>query len=466
LIPFFCFGQIWVDTVFTIQSETGIEYGIATDFAGASQSLELDISYPVGDVPPECGRPLLVMIHGGAWFAGDKALGNAKRIREDFAKRGYTTASVNYRLGLFNTNLFINCNVPDWNCWNMTDSTEWYRANYRAMQDVNGAIRFLVNHADDYSIDPNNIFLVGESAGGFVAMATAFIDDESEVLSDQIASFEDAPAPNSLYESNCIQKYNLATDIASMDLSRTELGSYEGSLNQPVERPYKIQAVGNFYGGVFNNIFQSFTEHSPSLYMFHQPCDLIVPFNYSRLLAGYNNCLSDFPSFCGYIVNRPFGYGSRGIQTLIDSLTAQSLPTTDYLFDNSSNNYNCLQQASNPSFGCHAIDNYWLRTQTMASFFAEKIDSCTTTSTNELSQADLAFKVYPNPGHSLVTIELNQSHKRVELSMTNLLGDVLLQTSFADGTSYQINLEPYPCGLYLVNLKAGNQFHSSKLIIY
>jgi hypothetical protein len=87
------FGQTWIDTLYSIQTQTDISYGIQTDFAGASQDLKLDISYPVGDVSPACGRPLLVMIHGGGWFAGDKSDGYAKRIREDFTKRGYTATN-------------------------------------------------------------------------------------------------------------------------------------------------------------------------------------------------------------------------------------------------------------------------------------------------------------------------------------------------------------------------------------
>jgi acetyl esterase/lipase len=43
------------------------------------------------------------MIHGGGWFAGDKSDGYTKPIREDFTKRGYTTVSVNYKMGLFHS---------------------------------------------------------------------------------------------------------------------------------------------------------------------------------------------------------------------------------------------------------------------------------------------------------------------------------------------------------------------------
>ena len=210
LIPLFGWSQDWVDTTHTIQTSFDIQYGTATNFAGNSINLEMDISYPTNDTIPPCGRPLILLIHGGAWLVGSKEDAAIVRMREDFAKRGYTAASVNYRLGQYNTDASVNCNASslfnvNWNCLNMTDEGEWYRAKHRAVQDVNGAIRFLVNNAATYNIDPSNIFIAGESAGGFIALSTGFIDDDSEVLDNLIGLNPDAPAPNALYESSCIQ---------------------------------------------------------------------------------------------------------------------------------------------------------------------------------------------------------------------------------------------------------------------
>src|SRR5690606_2741975 len=147
-------------------------------------------------------------------------------------------------------------------------------------QDVNGAIRYLVNNADELGIDPNNIFLVGESAGAFTVIGTAFIDNQSEVLTQFTQKQPDAPTPNTLYEKPCIQKYGLANSIAEMKLQRPDLGSYEGTLNKPAKSQYKIRGVAGFYGGVMNNIFSSSKPDIPALYMFHHPNDLIVPIYY------------------------------------------------------------------------------------------------------------------------------------------------------------------------------------------
>ncbi|MDA8886788.1 alpha/beta hydrolase [Bacteroidia bacterium] len=255
------------------------------------KKLEMDISYPTDDTIPVCGGPLIVLIHGGTWLLGSKEDVSVVRMREDFAKRGYASASVNYRLGQFNTHLRVNCNVSslfdvNWNCLNMADESEWYRAQHRAVQDVNGAIRFLVNNATSYNIDPSNIFIVGESAGGFVALSAGFTDNNSELIDSLTGAYPNVPKPNSIYESTCIQANGFALDIDSMDLSRPELGSYEGLLNPPVNNSYSIKGVGSFFGGVFNNVFHSISSTIPALYLYHQPCDLIVPYNYSRVFTG------------------------------------------------------------------------------------------------------------------------------------------------------------------------------------
>lgn len=464
-LPGLVFCQQWVDTTYTIQTERDVFYGIARSFAGATDSLFLDLSYPTDDDIPACGRPLLIMVHGGAFIAGDKAEGYPPRIREDFAKRGYTTASIKYRLGQIHTNQFINCNVPLWNCYNMTDSSEWYRAYYRGIQDVNGALRYLINRSDDYQVDPNNVFIVGESAGGFIAMGVGFLDQEEEVLADLVAEYADAPAPNQLYESPCIQTLGLATNIAEMDLARPALGSYEGTLNLPLSKPYHIQAVGNFYGGVFNNIFTTNAAEPPALYLFHQPCDLIVPYRRARVLAGYVNCLLGFPTNCGYVVNRPFVYGSLGIKQMIDTMVVNGIPTSDYLFDNTTNNWNCLQQATNPAMGCHAIDNYWLRTTNMATYFAEYIDTCAVSATAMLEDLPGLVHIYPNPANHITTIEFKEVQAKVSLVVTNALGQVYNRQTQQNCKMITLDVEGWQPGFYQLFFEVGNQRISRKLIV-
>lgn len=123
------------------------------------QSLRMDVYVP--DDEGDHMRPLLVMIHEGAFFAGDKADEAMLRWCEKFGACGYVAVSVNYRLGF---NLF---------------STTVSEAAWSAMQDVNAAIRYLLAHKVTYKIDPERIFLAGCSAGAIVALNTAFLTDQN-----------------------------------------------------------------------------------------------------------------------------------------------------------------------------------------------------------------------------------------------------------------------------------------------
>lgn len=458
------YAQAWVDTTYQIATELDLAYGTAITFSGREDTLKFDLSYPEGEDGPECGWPLVVIVHGGAWFAGDKNEGYPRRLRQDFAKRGYVAASVNYRLGVFQTDRFINCNVPEWNCFNTADTSEFYRANYRAVQDVHGAIRYLIGKQEGYNINPDNVFLIGESAGGFVAMGVGFMDDTTEVSATLVGEYPAALAPNALYESPCILKYDLANSITEMNLSRPALGSYAGTLNLPA-KDYTLKAVGNIYGGAFGNIFRQYGDQAPALYLYHQPCDLIAPFNQGKLLAGYNNCLLGFPTNCANIINRPFVYGSRGIKRLIDSLAANNLPTADYYFDNSGNSFNCFQQAVDPNAGCHSIDNYWLRTNNMANYFAGFVDSCKiNTAVNGQVDPFGRFKIYPNPVHDFLVLDFGGEVNALTVDVFNVLGARKSTHRFAKQVQGKIDMADLPAGTYYLLLQADERRLSQRVI--
>lgn len=448
ILPGLNLAQDWVTMQYDIETQHDILYGISVDFAGKEDSLLLDLSYPIDDEPPICGRPLMVFVHGGAWLGGDKSEGYASRFREDFASRGYVVASVNYRLGMFHTDRFINCNVPDWNCLNMTDSSEWYRANFRAIQDVKGAIRFLAGQKSLYQINTDNVFISGESAGAFIAMGAAYLED-NEVLSNLTGSLPDAPRPNMLYENNCIRQLGLAGSIDEMELDRPALGAVDDGLYPAYRDSFQIRAVGNFYGGVFHNFFAS-QSTPPPLYLFHQPCDLIVPFNRSKLLAGFNACYSGFPANCGSIINRPVVMGGAAIADTLDIMKQRGENVPEYQFESTSFNYNCLQQAANPAIACHSIDNYPIRSNSMASFFSRYIGDCLVGYRKE--KEAFHFEVYPNPSDGLVRIKSNKTLKGVEVRMYNAVGIFLKDYKFSALSETQLDLSSMQKGLYFFKI--------------
>src|SRR5688572_20689184 len=73
-----------------------IQYGSAVNQSGATQALRLDLYRPTGDTLTR--RPAIVFVHGGGFTGGDKASGVAPDMANHFARLGYVTVSINYRL--------------------------------------------------------------------------------------------------------------------------------------------------------------------------------------------------------------------------------------------------------------------------------------------------------------------------------------------------------------------------------
>ena len=99
----------------------------------------LDIYYPAG---MKEALPTIVSVHGGAFVYGDK-----ERYRfycMSLAQRGFTVVNFSYRL------------APE------------HRFPAQLM-DLNAVMAFVISHAGRYMADPENVFLVGDSAGAQMA---------------------------------------------------------------------------------------------------------------------------------------------------------------------------------------------------------------------------------------------------------------------------------------------------------
>ena len=448
-------AQKWIDTLYQVQKIENVVYGSDVDFAGNLREMKMNIFLPINDTPPSCGRPLLIAVHGGAFLAGNKDADAPPYWAKQFAQRGYTTASVNYRLGMFQTSSLVNCNVSalgiPWNCLNMQDTAEWYRAAYRAQQDLKGAIRFLVKQAQDYQIDPRNVFLVGESAGGITVMQAAFLDDPAE-KPIEAGALPDALAPNAIYENQCVQTPSFDTSIASMQLQRPDLGPFGGSLH--IGYGYTIKGVGNFYGGLIQDIFSNYAySQEPRLYMFHQPNDLVVPYDQQAVYQGAAYCFSQWPANCQWIINRPQIKGSKGIRDMINNLSASVTILPLIQFDSTLNTTDCLGQIANPALSGHAIDNIWLRTLNMAQFFAPAIDTSKPCGPNGLANHmtnPISVKVSPNPVIHGCMIE--SEHAIILCKVYDLTGRKMIQHQ-ANSSTCWLDLSTLRSGIYFLQVE-------------
>jgi acetyl esterase/lipase len=121
-------------------------------------SLRMDVWVPP-NATAATPMPLVVFVHGGGYNSGGK-----EDRRDDaigYARAGFVTASVNYRL------------TP-----NNTDSPERRQtAIVQAAEDVMNAVRFLKTQASVYHVDTSRVAIVGTSAGGGLALIDAVEPD-------------------------------------------------------------------------------------------------------------------------------------------------------------------------------------------------------------------------------------------------------------------------------------------------
>jgi len=92
--------------------------------------------------PPETvpGNPAVIAVHGGSWQHGDG--GKMRRVGKEIAAAGFVVFHVKY-----------------------TYATET-RAGYpRQVRDIQRAIRYIRENADEYGIDPRRIGAIGSSSG-------------------------------------------------------------------------------------------------------------------------------------------------------------------------------------------------------------------------------------------------------------------------------------------------------------
>jgi hypothetical protein len=131
--------------------------------------LKLDVYEPAGDTLAL--RPLIILAHGGSFYGGDKATdATVVTLCNNFAKRGYVTASINYRLGDAAT-MFL-------------DTTYAITTVLKALSDGKSAVRFFRKDAattNTYRIHPNIIFGGGNSAGAVLYDHAFYVDSVGEL---------------------------------------------------------------------------------------------------------------------------------------------------------------------------------------------------------------------------------------------------------------------------------------------
>jgi acetyl esterase/lipase len=200
---------------------------------GGSKPLKLDL---YRSTHSQGTQPLIVMVHGGSWKAGNKE--QLPAINRYLSQQQYTVAAINYQ------------HAP--------------AAHFPApVQDVFSAIDYLKANAAELRIDATRIVLIGRSAGAQIALAAAYAGREP-----CIRGVVDFYGPADL-----VLGYEVPSRRWVLD-SRKVLEDYLGGT--PTQKPEQYAA-----GSPLNFV----SSTTPPTLLIHGKLDPIVWFKQSELLS-------------------------------------------------------------------------------------------------------------------------------------------------------------------------------------
>lgn len=393
--------------------ESDLVYGIAPNYLGVDDTLMLDIYRPLSNTDTQ--RPLLICAHGGSLLGGckDDPSGIVPLLLQ-FVKRGYVVASINYRLGWHKDDYVLDPVAgfaptlwPEaYRSFYALDTLEMVRAIYRGMQDMKGAIRFMKARAEMDSTCTEKVFIAGESAGAFVALATAFLDRDSEKPMS-CGPLPDAAPPYykcaNLTGLNCVvHDWDAQGDM----LTRGNLGPVEGDLNLN-GTDARIRGVAAFYGGVPLDAFAldwwQGTD-TPSVYLYHQTCDGVVMSGTGRpqtIMSGQCN-LGSTP----WHYNYPIMAGSLSLQSAFNAMDAppsflmdiEQCPSFDWTLPW----LECPRYGNNGAY--HYTANHALRGANLSAWWALIANEPACVSTGIEHVRAVQPNAYPQPARDLLHV--------------------------------------------------------------
>lgn len=206
-------------------------------------------------------KPLLVWLCGGALHVMDHNVWMPQLL--SFAERGFIVASVEYRT--------VNESpLP------------------APLIDVKAAIRYLRAHADRYCIDPGNVFIMGESAGGMLASLVGVTQGKKEF--EQGDCLEQSSGVNAVVDIYGIADLRAAYESSALDRMRSvaaleKVGSTEAEALNNLDRFSAIRYVNKdtvpFL--ILHGTADTTVELSQSESLYDKLAECGVPCDYYRL---------------------------------------------------------------------------------------------------------------------------------------------------------------------------------------
>lgn len=129
--------------------------------------------------------PLVIFVHGGAFVQGSCTDYIPESFAKDIGRAGFIAATIEYP------------KIRD----NYLEAFRLKELEMKAVAAAKKAAYYFIDHADEYGVDKNNIFICGYSAGAVIALHSLFSDAEEaeryagSSLAEGIKAVLDQPNP-------------------------------------------------------------------------------------------------------------------------------------------------------------------------------------------------------------------------------------------------------------------------------
>lgn len=127
------------------------------------EDLDLDLYMPAFDA--DTARATIIYAHGGAFMEGTRNSESIQAFCKEMAGYGYVVASISYRLTRKDKPEGFGCDCT---------ATDKLNTFFAASEDMQDAAYFLIQHREEFAIDPYRVILAGSSAGAETALNTAY----------------------------------------------------------------------------------------------------------------------------------------------------------------------------------------------------------------------------------------------------------------------------------------------------
>lgn len=218
----------------------GGEYYFCGDviYLSGPRQKKLDVYLPVGVFEERYSLPCIVNIHGGGWHEGSKEKDIAVKYAEMFVTNGYVVFTINYEL-------------------NSDGHIAWPQNLY----DCKAAVHFVNENSMRYRVDPRRIAIIGNSAGGHLALLTALTLDNKTLNFGEDDGCRDNVA--------CVVDLYGITDVSLWGQS-SFVSPDTANASEVLELASPVNHVG---------------VNTPPVMLLHGDKDDIVPMSQSEILA-------------------------------------------------------------------------------------------------------------------------------------------------------------------------------------